>query len=170
VSRSNAVIGLLAVCAGAVLACDAGSSRAGGEEEERPEYRDLTQRFGEAVLRGDWAAAYAMTTATFHGAVGQAQLQAQYENLLREIREDEPGFQPNRVIADFGVLPSNETEAKETYDILMVPPQATWKAWTAAGIGFGDDQGIVQGIDARLLIVDDGGQLKIGWVRFEFMD
>ena len=68
------------------------------------------------------------------------------------------------------MLPEDEAEAKQTYDITLVPPRATWQAWLSAGIGFGDEQGIERGSDAWLLIVADLGQLKIGHVNFEFME
>jgi hypothetical protein len=157
----------------AALAAGCGSGAASDAEErsdERAAHEALARQFGEHVLRGDWAAAYAMTTGQFRGAVPQSQMRADYENLLREIRSDDPAFQPNRVEADSGTLPSDEAEAKDTYGIRLVPPRASWRAWMSAGIGFGNDQGIERGIDAWLLIVDDLGQLKIAHVDFEFMD
>lgn len=167
-SSTSRLSGLLLLCAVASAGCGGDAGEAEGSE--RAEYEAIARQFGEHVLKGDWAAAYAMTTSQFRGAVPQARLKADYDDLLRQIRQDDPGFQPNRVEADFGTLPTDEAEAKDTYDILMVPPKATWRAWMASGIGFGDEQTILRGIDAWLLIVDDLGQLKIAHVDFEFMD
>jgi hypothetical protein len=161
---------LLVLCAVVPAGCNAGPGSADAASEPRAEYEAVGQQFGEHVLKGDWAAAYAMTTGAFQGAVSQARLKAAYDELLRQIRADDPMFRPNRVETDFGSLPEDEAEARTLYDIAVVPPKSTWKAWIATGIGFGDEQGIERGIDAWMLIVDVAGELKIAHVNFEFMD
>jgi ABC-type glycerol-3-phosphate transport system substrate-binding protein len=161
-------LGLL-VSALAFAGCT-GASDAATSGAERAEHEALAQRFGQHIVNGDWAAAYGMTTSQFQEAVSQAQLQAAHDDLVRQMREDEPGFSANTVQVDFGVLPANEEEARQTYDITVVPPRDTWKAWLAAGVGSGDGTTIERGVDAWLLIVEQSGQLKIGHVNFEFID
>src|SRR5687767_584009 len=144
---------MLLLCAVTAVAACGGEPDDAARAEPRAEYEAVAQQFGEHVLRGEWAAAYAMTTSQFRGAVPQARLQGAYDDLLRQIREDDPGFRPNRVEVDFGTLPGDEAEAKQTYGIMLVPERATWRAWLAAAVGFGDEQGIERGIDAWLLLV-----------------
>ena len=169
-SSTSRLSALLVLCAVLSAGCGAGPGSADATTDDRAEYEAIGQQFGQHVLNGDWAAAYAMTTGAFHGAVPQARLKAAYDDLLRQIRADDPTFRPNRVETDFGSLPTDEAEAKSIYDIAVVPPMSTWKAWIATGIGFGDEQGIERGIDAWMLIVDDVGELRIAHVGFEFMD
>jgi hypothetical protein len=151
----------------------AGCTGSGGvsSSNERPEYETLARQFGRHVVTGNWGAAYALTTAEFQQAVSQEQLMASYDELMRQIREDEPTFLPNTVDPGYGVLPSNEEEAREIYDLVIVPPRDTWKAWLGVDIGSSSDGSTVdRGVDAWLLIVEQAGQLKIGHVNFEFID
>jgi hypothetical protein len=167
-TNAGRLVALVMICAAAATACEPGGATTDGEP--RAEYEAVARQFGEHVLKGDWAAAFAMTTSQFRGAMPQARLKEAYEDLLRQIRQDDPTFEPNRVETSFGTLPVDEAEARQTYGIVLVPPKASWRAWLSSGIGFGGVQGIERGIDAWLLIVDDLGQLKIAHVGFEFMD
>ncbi len=150
------------------LAGCAGSDRASSGDQR--EYEVIGRQFGQHIVGGDWAAAYGMTTGEFQQAVSLDQLQASYHDLVRQMREDEPDFEANTIQIDFGELPGNEQEARETFDIVVVPPQKSWKAWIATGIGSGDGTTIRRGVDAWLLLVEQAGQLKIGHVNFEFID
>jgi hypothetical protein len=134
------------------------------------EYEKVAQRLGQYVVNGDWNGVYAMTTNEFRQAVPLEQLQASYDDLVRQMREDEPQYAANTVQVDIGVLPANEEEARQGYDIVAVPPKNTWKAWMSSGIGSGDGTTIHRGVDAWLLIVEQAGKLRIGHVNFEFID
>ncbi|MGH7467862.1 MAG: hypothetical protein ACRENP_07710 [Longimicrobiales bacterium] len=115
---------------------------------ERPEYEALARQFGRHVVTGDWAAAYALTTSEFQQAVPREQLRASYDDLVRQMREDEPAFQANTVQPDYGVLPADETEARESYDLVVVPPRNTWKAWMGVQIGSGTGTTVDRGVNA----------------------
>jgi hypothetical protein len=152
----------------AVAGC-AGSGDS-ASSDERPEYEELARQFGRHVLTGDWAAAHGLTTSEFQQAVSQEQLMAQYDELVQQMRADDPEFQANTIAPGFGVLPSNEEEAREIYDLVVVPARDTWKAWLGVDIGAGDGTTVDRGVNAWMLIVEQAGTLRIGHVNFEFID
>lgn len=156
-----AVIALLVGCGRAEVA-EAG-------EDSGQAYDPMVKQFGEAVLRGDWATAYGMTTPEFQATKSQSQLQQEYDALVAEIVKDDPSYKPNMVEAGHGELPSNEQEAVK-YGIHPVPPKSSWKAWAYAAIGEGDANGLDRGIDAWVLVTEQGGQAKFSHVEFQFGD
>jgi hypothetical protein len=130
----------------------------------------VAKAFGNAMLSNDWSTAYAMTTPEFQKAVPRLDMQNQYVGLVSKIFEDDPKYTPNLVEVDEGALPASLEEATSKYHIQNPPPKETWKAWMAASIGQGKKAGIDRGVDAWMLIVEVGGELKIAHVNFEFMD
>ncbi len=172
-NRRSIRIGFLVATLGAILGCqptvqEGGVAGSGIEAD----CRAIAKRFGESVLSGDWAAAHAMTSPSFRARVSKEQMEAGYAELMAMIREDDPQFLPNAVDTDMGELPDDEADASHNYEILNPPPKETWRGWTFAEVGFkapGEDT-IERGIDALLLIVEEGNQFTIAWVDWEFMD
>lgn len=131
-------------------------------------YDPYVRSFGEAVLNEDWQAAYAMTTPAFQADYSMQQMQESYQELVSGIREHEPDYKPNRVRVDRGSLPSSEDEAKK-YGVRTVPPQSTWRSWSCASIGHGDEY-MECGVDAWMLVVEESGSPRIAHVEFMFGD
>lgn len=156
-----AAIALLAGCGKAEVA--------GAGEDAGKAYKPLVKQFGQAVMRGDWQAAYAMTTPEFQAKTSQAQMQADYGKLVAEIQKEEPNYKPNMVDAHRGDLPKDEQEAAQ-WGISPVPPKSTWKAWACAEIGEGQGGEMDRGIDAWMLVTEQGGQTKLSHVEFMFPD
>lgn len=168
--RNCSVIALFAVV---TLLVFAGCARQGGSphnnesEKVKSACRDLTQKFGEALVKEDFEAAYGMTSGKFQENVSEDGLKTQYEEGLAGLKKLLPSFgKPSKVTCDSGVLPSSEEDAKNTYDIKIDLPKDSWRGWTFAQLLDGNDNGF----EARLLIVEEGGQFKVGSVEFGLMD
>ena len=72
------------------------------------------------------------------------------------------------VKVDRGPLPNDEAEARK-YGVRTVPAPSTWRLWGCASVGQGDEY-MEQGVDAWVLVVEDGGATKIAHVEFMFGD
>ena len=131
-----------------------------------PAVEAVAKAFGEAAMHGDWAKAYSLTTLAFQASVSQSALQGQYDDLINQIKEGDPNFKPDTVEVDHGDLPSDEREMRETYNVTAAPAKRQWKAWVFSLIGKRDQGEMYAGVDAMLLIVDQGGQNKIAHAAF----
>ncbi len=156
-----------------VLGCSFGGSGGSGSSGDSTDhtYDAIAKQFGQSVLKGDWASAYAMTTPEFQATTSQADLQKEYDDLIAEIKQSDPTFKPNYVEIDHGDLPIDEKEAKDTYGFKTMPPKSQWRAWLFSLIGEGNEKdGMDRGVEARLFVVDQNGQGKFAHVEFGFQD
>ena len=163
-------LAVLALCFGAGCSFEGAGGDAAMAETVDTSYDGLAKQFAQSVQRGDWAAAYAMTTPEFQATTTQAGLQKEYDDLIAEIRKDEPAFTPNMIEIDRGDLPSDEKEAKETYEFKSIPPKSEWKAWLSASMGTGDKDGFERGVEAWLFVVSHNGENKFAHVEFAYLD
>jgi len=140
------------------------------EDRTATAYDSMVKQFGESVMKGDWSAAYAMTTPEFQKTTSQADMQKQYEDVVNQIKQAEPDFKPNMVQVEHGELPSDEKDASETYHFKTIPPKSTWKGWMFSEIGVGDKDGMDHGLEAGVFVVELDGQPKLAHVEFELQD
>lgn len=135
----------------------------------RADSQSLAKRFGEAVLDGNWTAAYALTTADFRKQMSVDQMTAGYAELAATLREQDSQYLPDTVEVHVDSPPGSMSVARDGYGIPNPPPQGTWRSWSFVLIGQkapGADA-VAPGVNAKLLIVDDAGTLKIAWVAWE---
>lgn len=153
------------------LGCKSRGSAEGGESSTNA--KEVGQRFGDFVMKGDWNGAYALTSPDFQSKTTASALQSQYDQLIAEIRKDDPKFAPNFVDVYEGSLPETDAEAKEDYSLSTVPPKADWRGALAVAIGWADNEEprtIERGVDSNVFVVDTSSGLKIASVEFDFMD
>ncbi|MEA2552259.1 MAG: hypothetical protein QOJ65_435 [Fimbriimonadaceae bacterium] len=162
-----ALVGIAATCASCMPQIAGGDN---GHEERITTYDPAVRKFGEAVMKGDWPTAYAMTTPAFQATTSQVQLQAEYDKLIADIVKDDPTFKPNTVQVEQGGLPSSEAEAKDTYDFKTMPPKSQWKAWMFAEIGEAVQGTMERGLEARVLVIEEQCQPKFAHVEFGYQD
>ena len=171
VSRVWLGLGLLLIVLG--VGCMPGEPAGAMDDNDAkhdPAVEAVAKMFGEAVMHGDWAKAYSLTTPAFQASVSQSALQGQYDDLINQIKQGNPDFKVDMVEVDHGELPTDEKEMRETYNVTTAPPKSQWKARLFSLIGKGDQGEMYQGVEAMLLVVDEGGQNKIAHAEFAFQD
>ncbi|MBN1551533.1 hypothetical protein JW979_08690 [bacterium] len=124
-------------------------------------YEDVTKRFGEMLLNGNFTSAHAMLTTHLQSRLSPDQLKQNYMEL-----QAKGSVIPEKILSDFGDLPADRNEAEEIYSIDPSIPFESYKAWMF--VNFVDEQ--ENGFEARLLIVSEEGILKIGHVEFDWLD
>ncbi|MGQ0636639.1 MAG: hypothetical protein ACT4QC_18670 [Planctomycetaceae bacterium] len=140
------------------------SDLTGDEAPENPAYLDLTQRFGDALMKHDYAAAYALTSRTLKQKMTLEQFQAEHQ---KEWAEKTRQFQPIKCFASTGTTDRRDLN-DDDYAPLAEVPAGVRRAWMAAQFALemsGED--VTRCFDCWLLIVADGGEDKIG--RFEYI-
>ena len=164
-------IAMLAVV-GSLVGCN--SAGANPQKEQNSVVgKDESEKFGNAILKEDWPAAYALTTKEFQKAVPLEVLKKEYTELLGQIRADEPQFKPDRVEVDLNSAPSDESETTSPFDQKLKYDKGTWRAVTSVTIGKSDgaaEPTIERGVVGDLLIVDTGTGPQIGNATFQFLD
>ena len=152
----------------------AGCFMGGDDGPEQPastaQHDDIAKQFGQHVMKGDWASAYAMTTPAYQATTTQAAMQKEYDDKYAVMVQQDPTYKPNWIDVDHGSLPTDEKEAREDFHFKTVPPKSEWLAWVFCEIGEGDAQAMEQGLTAELFVVNDNGQPKIAHVEFDFGD
>lgn len=148
----------------------AAEDEAGGPDQKMAsDSKALAKQFGDFVIAGDWASAYAMTTPAFQASTPVGDLQKQYSEILTQLRQGEPAFTPDKVDVSQGELPVDESQAAR-YGVKTVPPRSTWKAWMFATLVGNDSQGRAMGMEVRLFVVSDNGQDKFAHVYFDHIN
>ena len=139
------------------------------EESSKDASRAVAQKFGEAMMKKDWVAARALGTKAFQQEQTPEKLQAGFDKLASQLIQEEPGFKFNAIEIDNGSLPSSTKEAEQIYGIPNAPDIKTWRGWDFAVVGEGEKPTSVdKGMEARLLIVEEEGQLRVAHVEFSF--
>ncbi|MBC8066655.1 MAG: hypothetical protein H7Y17_17630 [Chlorobia bacterium] len=153
------------------LGCKASGNAENGTSS--PGAKEVGQKFGDLVMKGYWNGAYALTSPDFQRTTTVSALQSQYDNLIAQIRQDDPKFAPNFVDVYEGSLPETEEEAKEDYNLGTVPPKSEWRGALAVSIGWADNEEprtIERGVDSNVFDINTSSGLKIASVEFDFMD
>lgn len=132
--------------------------------------REVASQFGDAVLAGNWDAAADLVAAPYRAKLSKVALKAQYDKLVSQIKFTDPEFKADGVEVGAGDLPTSVDDARGPYKIDPVPDRSKWLAWVRASIGDKQGDTVEQGVDAWILVIDDGGQPRIGHVNFEFLD
>lgn len=132
--------------------------------------REIATQFGEAVLADNWKGAADLVAPAYRSKFTAKSLQSQYEKLVSQIKFTDPEFKPNGLEIGAGDLPTSVDDARGPYKIDPVPDRSAWLGWVRASIGVKKGDSVEQGVDAWILVIDDGGQPRIGHVNFEFLD
>ncbi len=142
------------------VGCSGGGGAAVTEEAKEKQSMEVAQKYGERLVASDLDGAYAMTTSRYQSAVSRDDFQKLYDQATGEFGT------PARVrTTDIGVLPHTMEEATSDYDINTTTPMDQWHGW--AFVSLDSAKG---GMDVRMLVVKDGGDLKIDHLEYAYPD
>ncbi len=145
------------------MGCSKPDDPRANEESSKEAVRAVAQKYGEAIVKGDWAAVRALGTARYQADHTAEQLKAEFDDFNTKVSEGGPPLKFNAVQIDTGELPSSVAEAQDTYGIKNPPPISTWRGWVFAIIGEGKPGEVDRGFEVRLFVVDEAGQLRVGY-------
>lgn len=153
--------------------CDCSSraptpAAARSKEDLEAATRALAKQFGKALMKEDYKAAYALLSSEYQSRLPFDQFESEAEKARSEHGE------PLKVEADIGVVGNqffiSEGDPK-TYGFSPKIPPRSRLAWAFAKLALeveGDD--ITRCYEARFLVVDDDGALKLGHVEYDWCD
>lgn len=122
----------------------------------------MAKAFGDHLVKGDLQGAYDMTAASYKKRVSLDEFKAAHAKAVEETNT----ATPTKAETDSGVLPSSEEDGQRMYGFPAGISKATWRAWVFSIVTQEEDGHPKAGYEAKLLVVDEGGALKIGHVEF----
>lgn len=147
-----------------LLAGCGGAQKSGLTELERQSLA-LGEEFGAAALDENWVAARRLTTKKFQGTYKAAALR---DGFMEAMSKHEERVDLDGISVSLAALPTGKRDAEDTFGMEDPPPATQWRSLVYVGVGekpSGADE-VTVGVDARLLLIDDGTGLKIADVAW----
>lgn len=119
--------------------------------------------FAEHVAKGDWKAAHALLSKAEQSRLTVSGLENLFKQEARILGEPFVPDQGLAVIAE--PLPNDPLDAQERYQIPQSVPMDSWRAWVKLAIR--SSKSPRDEVTGFALVVDDGGSLRLGPLRFE---
>lgn len=147
-----------------LLAGCGGAQKPGLTELERQSLA-LGEAFGKAALDENWVAARRLTTEKYQQTYKAAALR---DGFLEAMSKHEQRVDLDAVSVSLAALPTGRRDAQDTFGMEDPPPATQWKALVYVGVGEKRNgaEEVTVGVDARLLLIDDGTGLKIADVAW----
>lgn len=118
-------------------------------------YKTMARNFGDRLLHGDTRGAWLLTSAAYQQAISLPAFTDQYLQAVKAYGA------PTTVSIEIGTLPSSTDEARSEGYPVDYAPQETRRAWILALLKHEGG-----GFEARLLLVDEHGQPRIGGTQW----
>ncbi|MBS1718177.1 MAG: hypothetical protein JSS72_10655 [Armatimonadetes bacterium] len=139
------------------------------EQASAQDCKAFATQYAQLMMKRDFNGMRALGTQAYQVSHTMEQLQAGFDEKFNDLVTGEPNFKLTSYEIDNGSLPSSVKEAQDTYGIKDPPDQKTWRGWYFCVIGQGEKPTSVdKGFEARIFIVDEGGQLKVAYSEFAF--